>query len=56
MKSSVYKIVGCAGSQTIREVENCLDFRQAKKNASRRNRETADAFGVTFRDLVGLWK
>lgn len=50
MKSSVYQVVGCAGSQHAKEVNNCLSSAEAKKEATKRNRQNADGLGISYRE------
>lgn len=55
MKSSVYQIVGCAGSMRYREVENCLDAKTARQHAAKRNHNNADKRGVSYREYMNDW-
>lgn len=49
MKSSVFQIIGCVGSQTLREIESCLDHKSAKMRARELNQRTADCRGESYR-------
>lgn len=49
MKSSVYEIRGCYGSQKLVEVDSLLDHKTAKRRARDRNQSRADGAGMSLR-------
>lgn len=52
MKSSVYEVVGCIGSQQFRERSQHDTMREARAEAKRRNRDRADAQGKSLREFM----
>jgi hypothetical protein len=49
MKSSIYQIVGCIGSQKFKEIKVCDTMKEAKARAKIKNQEYADMQGKSLR-------
>lgn len=52
MKSSIYEIVGCIGSQKYREIERFATKKEASAAAKARNSERAGMKGQTLRQFM----
>ena len=52
MKSAVYEVVGCIGSQKFRERAEYDTMREAKAEAKRLNEHRADMQGKSLREFM----
>jgi len=52
MKSAVYEVIGCIGSQKFRERSECATMREAKAEAKRLNNDRAGSQGKTLREFM----
>jgi hypothetical protein len=50
-RSAVYRIHGCTGSQRFVPVEENLSFKEARRRATARNKQTADCLGLEFKEF-----
>lgn len=49
MKSTLFEVVGCIGSQSFRKIADFDTMREAKAESRKRNQLRADAKGVSLR-------
>jgi hypothetical protein len=52
MKSSVYEVIGCMGSQHYREISTHDTKREANAEAKRRNQDRAGMQGKSLREFL----
>jgi hypothetical protein len=52
MKSSVYEVIGCIGSQKYREISTHDTKREAALEAKRRNEDRAGMRGKSYREFM----
>lgn len=52
MKSAVYEVIGCIGSQKFRERAEYDTMREAKAEAKRRNNERAGNQGKSLKEFM----
>jgi hypothetical protein len=52
MKSAIYEVVGCIGSQKFKERSEYNTMREAKAEAKRKNNERAGMQGKSLREFM----
>lgn len=52
MKSSVYEVIGCIGSQHYREISTHDTKREADREAKQRNEDRAGMRGKSYREFM----